>query len=93
MLNWLRDELTGIYEEFATPQIKDIWVCRNEFIDLILSPSDKNKRRFFNRHTISEVNEREYNKLFNLLEMQRFSLRMFTSCGWFFNEVSGISFN
>jgi hypothetical protein len=36
------------------------------------------------------LNEAETDLALKLLEMQKFSMLMFTSCGWFFSDISGI---
>ncbi|MBI3999105.1 MAG: DUF3536 domain-containing protein, partial [Candidatus Omnitrophica bacterium] len=40
-LDWLRDELVEIYELQGAKVFKDVWAARNDYIKMILSPSDK----------------------------------------------------
>ncbi|MBX2966804.1 MAG: DUF3536 domain-containing protein [Cyclobacteriaceae bacterium] len=86
-LDWLRDKLTAIYEQEASAILKDPWKARDEYINVILKRNDVTIRRFLKDHCSKVV---EQNAVFRLLEMQRNSLLMYTSCGWFFDEVSGI---
>ncbi|MBX2969235.1 MAG: DUF3536 domain-containing protein [Cyclobacteriaceae bacterium] len=86
-LDWLRDELITIYEREASGILKDPWKARDEYINVILKRNDDTIRKFLKDHCIKVV---EQNKVFRLLEMQRNALLMYTSCGWFFDEVSGI---
>ncbi|MBX2945426.1 MAG: DUF3536 domain-containing protein [Cyclobacteriaceae bacterium] len=86
-LDWLRDELIKIYESKAADVLKDPWKARDEYINVILKRNDENIRRFLKDHCAKDV---EQNKVFRLMEMQRNALLMYTSCGWFFDEISGI---
>ena len=45
---------------------------------------------FLNRHKRPSVGAVEEVLVSMLLEMQRSALLMFTSCGWFFSDISGI---
>ena len=86
-LDWLRDQCAVIFEEQGQQLLADPWQARNDYIDVILDRSDDNVERFFGTHA-RDRNARV--QIFELLEMQRNAMLMFTSCGWFFNEISGI---
>jgi alpha-amylase/alpha-mannosidase (GH57 family) len=86
-LDWLRDELITIYEREASGILKDPWKARDEYINVILKRNEDNIRKFLKDHCLKVV---EQNRVLRLLEMQRNALLMYTSCGWFFDEVSGI---
>src|SRR5205823_6753825 len=47
-------------------------------------------RRFFARHGHADLDDALMREGLWLLEMQRHALLMFTSCGWFFDEISGL---
>ncbi|HLP17179.1 MAG TPA: DUF3536 domain-containing protein [Bacteroidota bacterium] len=89
-LDWLRDELIPVYEREVRPFTGDPWELRNKYIDVILDRSPENIDRFFSEALTREISGEEKTKLLLLLEMQRHALLMYTSCGWFFDEVSGI---
>lgn len=86
-LDWLRDELEKIYEREASAILKDPWEARNEYIDVILNRNDENIKKFLNDHCHKPA---EANTVLRLMEVQRNAMLMYTSCGWFFDEVSGI---
>lgn len=86
-LDWLRDEVASMYEREAGRMLKDPWAARNDYINVILRRNDENVKRFLKDHANDEVN---VTRLLRLLEMQRHAMLMYTSCGWFFDEVSGI---
>jgi len=88
--DWLRDRLAFIYEHMAAEFLKDPWMARNEYIDMILDRSEENTQRFFNKHAGREFSLEERINVLKLLEMQRHALLMYTSCGWFFDDLSGI---
>jgi alpha-amylase/alpha-mannosidase (GH57 family) len=89
-LDWLRDRLAPIYEDKAREFLKDPWLARDGYIAVILNRSPENISKFFSEHAARELNEADQVAALRLLEMQRHALLMFTSCGWFFDEISGI---
>jgi alpha-amylase/alpha-mannosidase (GH57 family) len=85
-LDWLRDECAVIFETAGAHLLRDPWGARDSYIDVVLDRSDDNVDAFLAAHAIDS----NKNAALELLEMQRNAMLMFTSCGWFFNEVSGI---
>jgi hypothetical protein len=89
-MDWLRDELASRYEKHAEALFKNPWAARDDYINVILDRSPENQRRFFSRHAAHELNEQEQITALRMLEAQRHALLMYTSCGWFFDELSGL---
>ena len=89
-LDWLRDQLIIIYENIGSNFFKDVWKVRNEYINIILDKSEKNKNKFFTENCVKKLTKTEKKISIKLLEMQKDAMFMFTSCGWFFSEISGI---
>ena len=87
-LNYLRDRSAEGFEELGSKLFKDPWDARNAYIDVILNrctPGD-----FLAKHARQPLSPADEVRAFTLLEMQRNALLMFTSCGWFFYDLSGI---
>jgi len=89
-LDWLRDTVAPKYEEKARQFLKDPWVARNDYIEVILDRSPENIQRFLGQHATHELSESERITVPKLLELQRHAMLMYTSCGWFFDELSSI---
>ena len=89
-LDWLRDELAPLYERQAASIFNDPWGARDRYIDLILNRSAENVQQFFNREQSHLLDEKCRIQALKLLEVQRHAMLMYTSCGWFFDELSGI---
>jgi alpha-amylase/alpha-mannosidase (GH57 family) len=89
-LDWLRDRVAFIYENIATTYLTDPWRARDEYIDVILDRSEEGLKGFLEKHVIKDFSPEETITVLKLLEMQRHSLLMYTSCGWFFDELSGL---
>lgn len=89
-LDWLRDRLSPVYEAAAGVYLKDVWEARDGYIDVILDRSEDNLHKFLNLHAVKDLNAEERTVVLKLLEMQRHALLMYTSCGWFFDDVSGL---
>lgn len=88
-LDFIRDEMIRTFEEIGREYFKDIWAARNDYIELILDRSLDAQHSFFLRHATEKAWNNRSTALM-LLEMQRMALLMYTSCGWFFDEVSGL---
>ncbi len=89
-MDWLRDAVAPKYEEKAREFLKDPWAARDDYIEVVLDHSAENVQRFLDRHRAHELNESETVTVLKLLELQRHAMLMYTSCGWFFDELSGI---
>ncbi len=89
-LDWLRDAVVPIYEAGMRALVHDPWVARDDYIAVILDRSEENVARFLADHTTHALADAERVRLWELLELQRHAMLMYTSCGWFFDELSGI---
>jgi hypothetical protein len=89
-LDWLRDQLAPDFEQKAREYVKDPWAARNDYISVILDRSDENFAAFFQRNAARELSEQDQVTVIKLMELQRHAMLMYTSCGWFFDEVSGL---
>ena len=90
VLDWLRNGLVSEYEKKAGQFLKDLWRARNDYIQVILDRSPENTEAFLNQHDVRALNKDEKITVLKLLELQRHTMLMYTSCGWFFDELSGI---
>lgn len=89
-LDWLRDMLIPLYEKEANRYVKDPWAVRDDYITIILDRSEETFDNFFKKHSRRALSDSEISKMLKLLELQRHAMLMYTSCGWFFDEISGI---
>lgn len=89
-LDWLRERLGLVYENMGSDYLKNPWEARDEYINVIFDRTEENLNRFLKNHLIRSINDKEKIFILKLLEMQRHSMLMYTSCGWFFDDISGI---
>lgn len=87
-LDWLRDQLIKVYEEVGYQLFRDPWAARDEYIRCIRDRSPENVESFLARHRVRKLSPVEQIDALRLLEMQRHAMLMYTSCGWFFEEIS-----
>lgn len=89
-LDWLRDQISPLYETQMAAFTNDPWGARDRYIDVILDRSEENMGRFLQNIAGRTLKEDEKIKILKLLEIQTNAMLMYTSCGWFFNDVSGL---
>ena len=89
-LDWLRDTVNTNFARDAKSLFKDPWEARNNYIDVILDRSRESIQRFFESNAVHPLNEEGSTRALKLMELQRHLMLMYTSCGWFFDELSGI---
>jgi alpha-amylase/alpha-mannosidase (GH57 family) len=86
-LDWLHDELDERFESLGAEVFQDPWAARDDYHEVVLHRAD-NLDTFLERHAVGEPDDAERRTALSLLEMQRYALLMYTSCGWFFEELS-----
>jgi alpha-amylase/alpha-mannosidase (GH57 family) len=89
-LDWLRDTMARAYPEKGRRWLKDPWAARNDYIRVLLDRSPENVEKFFQDHAASPLTAADRIAALKLLEIQRHAMLMYTSCGWFFDDLSGI---
>jgi hypothetical protein len=89
-LDWLRDQLSALCEERTKEYLEDPWTARDDYIEVILDRSEEKIGSFLTKHTRRILSESERTAVLKVMELQRHALLMYTSCGWFFDELSGI---
>ncbi|MDT0676861.1 DUF3536 domain-containing protein [Autumnicola musiva] len=88
--DWVREQLIELYEKEMKQYTSTPWEVRDKYIQVVLDRSEENVQAFLKQRFGGELQEEEKVKLLKLLEMQYHAMLMYTSCGWFFDEVSGI---
>jgi alpha-amylase/alpha-mannosidase (GH57 family) len=88
-LDYLRDEAAAHFEEDGGRLFRDPWETRDAYIELILDPR-RSPEQFLRRFRARGLRQPEQDRAVALLELQRSSMVMYTSCGWFFNDIAGL---
>jgi len=89
-LDWLRDKTATLFEKEMLMLCDDPWQARNEYIQVVLDRSQTSVEKYFSAHFQSPLSKEQKIKALKLLELERHAMFMYTSCGWFFDEISGI---
>jgi alpha-amylase/alpha-mannosidase (GH57 family) len=89
-LDFLRDATAPLAEALAAPLLVDLWLARDDYIHIVLDRSPASVDRFFALHAKRRITPEERITLLELLELERHAQLMYTSCGWFFDDISGI---
>jgi alpha-amylase/alpha-mannosidase (GH57 family) len=89
-LDWLRDWITPRFESLAGPLLKDPWEARDGYISVVLNRTSETRDRFGEQFFARHLTNDEQVTVWKLMELQRNAMLMYTSCGWFFDELSGI---
>ncbi|MEK7742865.1 MAG: DUF3536 domain-containing protein, partial [Elusimicrobiota bacterium] len=88
--DWLRDRLAALYEKEAAGLLQDPWAARDAYIRVLLDRSPESVAGFLEENAARPLSPEEKVRALELLELQRHCMQMYTSCGWFFNDPSGI---
>ncbi|EQD46803.1 glycoside hydrolase family protein, partial [mine drainage metagenome] len=86
----LRDRLDPLYRTQAAELLRDPREAREEYLRVALDRSDARREQFLGRQSRRPLDPDERIRVWKLLEMERHLQLMYTSCGWFFDEVSGL---
>ena len=89
-LDGLRDAVIPLWQQQAANYFKNVWFARDSYIDIILDRSANSRENFLARHAARPLSNVDKITALKLLELQRQLLLMYTSCGWFFDDISGI---
>lgn len=89
-LDWLRHTLIQHFEDMGRTYLTDPWLARNDYISVMLDRSPESIERYMAAHAKQPLSATEKTKVIQLMEMQRNMMLMYTSCGWFFDDPSGI---
>jgi hypothetical protein len=88
--DWLRDTLAPKFEQAGNALFADAWRARDQYISVILNRSNDSIGRFLHEQGSHKLSDCEQVKALKLMELQRHLMLMYTSCGWFFDELSGL---
>lgn len=87
-LNALREKLDELFDTEGRKYFADPWVARDAYIGVLLDSDTASE--FIAQHCQADLGDDDLRKAFALMEMERFGMLMFTSCAWFFDEISGL---
>ncbi|MFH2201804.1 MAG: DUF3536 domain-containing protein [Elusimicrobiota bacterium] len=89
-LDELRDAAAGAFEKESQGFLWDCWRARDEYIGVLLDGSPDQVGGFLRRNAAVRLSDAQRSRVFKLLELQRFAQLMYTSCGWFFDDIGRI---
>ncbi len=89
-LDWLRDTVAPMVRAMAEKLFTDPGAARNEYIDVLLDRSRESRDAFLAAHRSHALSDAERTQALMLMELERHAMLMYTSCGWFFDDISGI---
>ncbi len=88
--DWLRDQASTVLENIGRLLFHDPWVARDAYIAVLLGRGPEARDRFLAAHASHVLDEAERVRALSLMELARHAMLMYTSCGWFFDDLSGI---
>jgi alpha-amylase/alpha-mannosidase (GH57 family) len=87
-LDNLRDGLAPLIQKRAAELFRNLDAARDAYIKVILDRDETNA--FLAEQASHELSPVERIMALQLMELERNAMLMYTSCGWFFDDISGI---
>ncbi|MGE0547215.1 MAG: DUF3536 domain-containing protein [Kofleriaceae bacterium] len=88
--DWLRGQVSAVLENVGGVLFRDPWAARDGYIDVVIGRGQAERDRFLEAHASHPLDAGERVRALLLMEMARHAMLMYASCGWFFDELSGI---
>ncbi|MFH1790611.1 MAG: DUF3536 domain-containing protein, partial [Candidatus Omnitrophota bacterium] len=89
-MDWLRDNAAAVFEERMKRFAGDPWKARDGYIQVVMDRSEANVDSFLEKISGRKLKGEDRIEALKLLEIQRAAMLMYTSCAWFFDDISGI---
>ena len=89
-LNALQAKVDTIFEHVSRSLLKDPWAALDDYVGVILDRSPGTCEAFLSKHAHRALSESEKVNVWRLLEMERHAALMYTSCGWFFDDIANL---
>jgi hypothetical protein len=89
-LDWLRDQAAAAFDDVGARLFRDPWAVRDAYVEVVLERSAAARRRFLDAHAAHALDPAERVRALSLMELGRHAMLMYTSCGWFFDDLAGI---
>ncbi|HKK26987.1 MAG TPA: DUF3536 domain-containing protein [Gemmatimonadota bacterium] len=89
-MDGLRDDVAPRWDQAAADVLHDPEEAVLDYVDVVLDRSDGAVDAFLDRHARGEPTDERRVRALRLLELERHLQLMYTSCGWFFNDLAGI---
>ena len=90
-LDIVRDRFEDPFHETLSGFMDDPWAARNDYINIVEDRSLANIEKFLKKWSRTQtLSQKDQSLIMKALEAQHNLLLMYTSCAWFFDEVSGI---
>jgi len=86
----VKESLDNVFITNVSKYLDDPWSLRNRYIEYILEGYGEAKYSFIRENVNKDISDEECSMLLTLLESQKYGMFMYTSCAWFFSDVSGI---
>lgn len=105
-LDGLRDRVHAALEELGAPIFEDVWRARDAYIAVLLGEGSEEARQAFFDAELRQPGAgggdsaggsaalaqamKARRRALELMELGRAAMLMYTSCGWFFDDIGGI---
>ncbi|MGH9244098.1 MAG: DUF3536 domain-containing protein [Acidimicrobiales bacterium] len=87
-LDVVRDAGIKLAEDRGATLFPDVWAARDAYVDVLLGRRSRDE--FLDDHAVPGLDEADRVAALTLMEAQRHAMLMYTSCGWFFNDLAGL---
>ncbi len=85
----LRARIDAAFEEAGARWLRDPWEARDAYVAVLLDPSAEVHDRFLAAHAPAARGDRAAeDAVWRLLEAEHNAMLMYTSCGWFFEDLA-----
>ncbi|KMY66651.1 hypothetical protein AAU61_16165 [Desulfocarbo indianensis] len=89
-LDQLNQRMAKLFETLGAELFQDPWAARDDYVQALPPQPRSAWHEFLKQHQLRPLSPEEEIRAAKLLECQRWALYMFTSCGWFFDDIAGI---
>jgi alpha-amylase/alpha-mannosidase (GH57 family) len=89
-MTWLGGKAAEVFESGLGAFTPDPWRARDDYIRVVLDRSPASVEAFFAEHVPRPLLPQDKVRVLKLLELARYAMLIFTSDGWFFDDISNV---